>query len=182
MPQSNNEAVRADIAVKSPRKKRDTSDITIAGLGLALGITCALFPWYIFFNQEKFGIREFTFNGRGSATSRAASYQPDLLGKPFANSDLPQLNVDFFPTATLASSSIPMRAIPQSEQPHPEDRIVYRLMHVANGRAMIEDEDGLWVVQRGSYLPDGSRVAAIERRKGEWVLVTTLDRVLRLTR
>lgn len=181
MSQSSNQQSQGDRTVK-PLKKRDASDITIAGLGLALGLTCALFPWYIFFNQDKFGIREFSFDGRGAAASRTAGYQPDLFGKPFADSDVPQLNVDLFPTATLASSSIPMRAIPQSEQPHPEDRIAYRLMHVANGRAMIEDEDGLWVVQRGSYLPDGSRVATIERRKDEWVLVTTLDRVLRLAR
>ena len=45
---------------------------------------------------------------------------------------------------------------------------------------MIEDSDGLWVVQRGSQLPDASRVAAIEQRKGRWVLVTSNDTVVEL--
>ncbi len=46
---------------------------------------------------------------------------------------------------------------------------------------MIEDSDGLWVVQRGSQLPDASRVAAIEQRDGRWVLVTTHDKVVELS-
>jgi hypothetical protein len=45
---------------------------------------------------------------------------------------------------------------------------------------MIEDEDGIWVVQPGSILPDSSRVAAIEQREGRWVLVTTFDRIIEL--
>ena len=57
----------------------------------------------------------------------------------------------------------------------------FRLVHVANGRAMIEDDAGLWVVQAGSMLPDSSRVAGIEQRDGKWVLVTSTDRVVALT-
>jgi hypothetical protein len=57
----------------------------------------------------------------------------------------------------------------------------FRLVHVANGRAMIEDDAGLWVVQAGSMLPDSSRVARIEKRDGKWVLVTSTDRVVALT-
>jgi hypothetical protein len=45
---------------------------------------------------------------------------------------------------------------------------------------MIEDADGLWVVQRGSRLPDASRVVAIEQRGASWVLVTSNDRIVKL--
>jgi hypothetical protein len=45
---------------------------------------------------------------------------------------------------------------------------------------MIEDEDGLWVVQKGSTLPDASKVASIEKRDGVWVLVTDADRVIQM--
>jgi hypothetical protein len=51
---------------------------------------------------------------------------------------------------------------------------------VANGRAMIEDDSGLWVVQRGSKLPDNSTVALIELRDGDWVIVTSEDKVIRI--
>jgi hypothetical protein len=47
---------------------------------------------------------------------------------------------------------------------------------------MIEDESGLWIVQRGSTLPDLSTVAAIEQRADGWVVVTSDKRVLSLSR
>ena len=67
------------------------------------------------------------------------------------------------------------------EQPFPPEINAFRLVHVANGRAMIADDSGLWVVQRGSRLPDNSRVAGIEQRDGKWVLVTSADKVIELS-
>ena len=70
--------------------------------------------------------------------------------------------------------------MPGSTSTVPGDEAQFRLVHVANGRAMIEDEAGS-AVQTGSTLPDLSRVASIEQRKGKWVLVTSTDRVIALT-
>lgn len=168
---------------KKKRKKLDRGDLTLAALGITLGVTCAVFPWYIFFNQEKFGVREFVFEGgRGVTPARNVVYQPALVGKPFSSSDMPKMDLDFFPTATLPSPDEQMRAVPASQQPFPLDLVDYRLVHVANGRAMIEDGDGLWVVQPGSRLPDASRVVSIEQRNGGWVLLTSLDKVIELAR
>lgn len=162
-------------------KKRDRSDLVIGALGVALGLTCAMFPWYIFFNQEKFGVKEFVFDGRGSAaTGVAANRQPVNIGQPFRTGEVPRLELDLFPTATVAATDAAPRALPASQQPFPADLVDFRLVHVANGRAMIQDADGLWVVQRGSPLPDASKVASIEQRGGKWVLVTTFDTVLTL--
>ena len=47
---------------------------------------------------------------------------------------------------------------------------------------MIEDDAGLWIVQRGSTLPDSSRVSSIEQRDGKWVLVTSTDQVIELSK
>ena len=166
--------------VAAKRKKMDRGDLTIAALGVVLGVTCAVFPWYIFFNQEKFGVREFVFSGGGAGRPTSGiAYQPQTLGKPFAAGEAPRMELDFFPTATLPTQS-PPQAVPASSQPFPSDRIGFRLVHVANGRAMIEDEDGLWVVQRGSLLPDASRVVSIEQRDGRWVLMTSHDRIVEL--
>ena len=167
-------------AVKK-KKKMDRGDVTIATLGVLLAVTCAAFPWYIFFNQEQFGVREFVFSGGGSARpSPGAAFVPQPVGKPFASAEVPKLELDFFPTATLPADREPARAVPASEQPFPSDRVNFRLVHVANGRAMIEDADGLWVVQRGSRLPDASRVVAIEQRGASWVLVTSNDGIVKL--
>ena len=49
----------------------------------------------------------------------------------------------------------------------------FRLLHVANGRALIEDKAGMYLVRIGSILPDNSRVATLEQRDGKWVIVTS---------
>jgi hypothetical protein len=46
----------------------------------------------------------------------------------------------------------------------------YRLLHVANGRALIEDKSGMYIVRIGSVLPDNSRLATLEQRDGSWVI------------
>jgi hypothetical protein len=68
------------------------------------------------------------------------------------------------------------------EQPFPADAAKFRMVHVANGRAMIEDDAGLWIVQRGSILPDSSQVSSIEQRNGKWVMVTSADQVIELSK
>ena len=56
-------------------KRRDRrSDLTLAALGVTLGLICALFPWYIFFNPEEFGVRAMKFGGGGDGT------EPIVLG------------------------------------------------------------------------------------------------------
>lgn len=163
------------------RKKLDRGDVTLAALGLTLGLICAMFPWYIFFNQEQFGVREFVFEGGRSGTpARSVGYQPHMIGKPFSTGEVPKIGLDFFPTATLSDEPEASRAVPASEQPFPLDLVNYKLVHVANGRAMIEDSDGLWVVQPGSRLPDASRVVSLEKRDGSWVMVTSLNQVITL--
>lgn len=168
-------------ALSSSHSNDRRGDLVIAGLGIALGLGCALFPWYIFLNQEKFGIRALEFSGGGKAGRTASISLKDRGDYPAgqaADDELAIGTLDPFPTGSLPDRRM---AIPPAEQPFPASAIEFRLVHVANGRAMIADDSGLWVVQRGSSLPDDSRVASIEQRAGKWVLVTTTDRVLELT-
>lgn len=171
----------SEISLSKP--KYDRVDIMIGAFGIGLGLTCATFPWYIFFNQEKFGVREFAFSHKGSGpsyTSPGIAFTP--IGKPFTSEELPQRDLDFFPTATVRAEAQKAVAVPVEDQPYPAEKIRYDLVHVANGRALIKDEDGLWVVQPGSQLPDASRVVSIEKRSGQWVLVNSEESVLDLTR
>jgi hypothetical protein len=148
------------------------SDVMIAGAGLALGLTCALFPWYIFLNPDKFGPPSVRFSG---ATVEAISV--DAMSTPVmprGGSDvrivgIPEL--DYSGTGSVPES-FSAGDVP-SEQPFPDNISPFKVLHVTAGRAMIEDDTGIWVVQRGSELPDHSRVEKIEQREGKWVLVTT---------
>ncbi len=170
------------------RKKRALAilngrgDMVIAGAGLALAIGCALFPWYVFFNQDKFGLPAVRFEGSDGSIPMPASlsYRPDLLGRPISAAEVPVLELDLLSTGTLPDD--PTGGIPLSEQPFPGGPVEakYRLVHVANGRAMLEDENGLWVVQPGSVLPDESRVSSIERRAQGWVMVTSTNEVIEI--
>ena len=74
------------------------------------------------------------------------------------------------------------KAASLEQQPFPAEATEFRLIHIANGRAMIEDDAGLWVVQQGSVLPDSSVVRSIEKRNGQWVLVTSTDRIIEVSK
>jgi hypothetical protein len=163
-----------------PERRNDRrSDFVIAALGVALGLTCAVFPWYIFFNQEQFGVQTIKFGGRGHGSGRTVIDMRSASTNPAEFPDLPDAALDMFFTGHIdPGAERPGKAPGPDEQPFPGQASEFRLVHVANGRAMIADDKGLWLVQRGDRLPDSSRVAAIEKRGGKWVLVTTTDRVV----
>lgn len=149
-------------------------DFTVAALGVTLGLICALFPWYIFFNPDQFGVRAMKFGGSGpGAEPIVLGAQPDRIGAPVASHDVPLMELDLRTTGTATQEPEDAGVAPgPSEQPFPASVASFRLVQVANGRAMIEDDTGLFVVQPGSVLPDSTRVRSIEQRDGRPVLVT----------
>jgi hypothetical protein len=167
--------------MESSRKADRRSDLVIAGLGITLGLVCALFPWYIFFNPDKFGVQALKFGGDGQGGHRPVASISHKLGVSDAPSDdIASLDkVDLFATGTLPDKEERMS---EPNQPFPVVEMPYRLVHVVNGRGLIEDEAGLWVVQPGALLPDSTRVASIEQRAGKWVMVTSADKVVELAR
>jgi hypothetical protein len=157
------------------------SDLIIAAVGLALGFGCAAFPWYIFLHQEKFGIQPLSFSGNPKQNgSIPLGSDGELPG--ISPNEIPPMKLDLFATGTVApydDEDGVAQAI--DDQPFPGPEIDYRLVYAGNGRAMIADDSGLWVVHRGSILPDNSKVASIEQRGKKWVLVTSKDKVIELS-
>jgi hypothetical protein len=156
-------------------KSRDRrSDLTVAALGVTLGLICALFPWYIFFNPEEFGVRAMKFGGSGGGTEPIVlGAQQERIGAPVASQEIPPMKLDLLATGTATKEHEEEEGTPGlTEQPFPAPVVSFRLVQIANGRAMLEDDTGLFVVQPGSILPDNSRVATIEERDGRQVLVT----------
>ncbi|MHB2263947.1 hypothetical protein [Aliihoeflea sp. PC F10.4] len=144
--------------------------ITVGGLGLAFA--CAAFPWYVFYNQEQFGVREMRFSGNMTPGHIGTTDAPiPFAATPMTPDDFPIMELDLFTTASAVVDA-PRPVI--VDQPFPEPATVpYRIVHIANGRAMIEDEGGYFVVQPGSTLPDATRASSIEQRDGKWVLVNS---------
>lgn len=163
-------------ASRAAKPTRLREDVMLGLLGITLGLGSAMFPWYVFFNQDKFGIRAVTFEGSGETDGEAASNTPQIVRIP-DDSDLPFVDLDQVATGTTPKEE----SASLLDQPFPPQNVPFRLVHVANGRAMIQDDTGLWIVQRGSVLPDMSRVASIEERSGAWVIVTSTDRIVTIT-
>ncbi|TIN57212.1 MAG: hypothetical protein E5Y30_38560, partial [Mesorhizobium sp.] len=84
------------------KKKSDRrSDFVIAALGITLGLICALFPWYIFFNQDQFGVQAMKFGGTGSNSGRAGGGVVAQRSAPLTAKDIPAANLDLLATGTV---------------------------------------------------------------------------------
>lgn len=161
-----------------PQRKRSERtpliDKALGVTGVALAAAATFFPWYAFLHQDKFSMpalwqgntrdvpgRE----GPGGSASPTAMLERDAAT---------QSAIDQLTTATVSNSAAPKKPGVQEdlEQPFPA-ATNFKLMHVANGRALIEDSSGMYIVRIGSTLPDNSRLATLEQRDGRWVMITS---------
>ena len=158
------------------RKRFWTTDRIIGWSGATIAIMAAFFPWYVFVNEDKFGLdalREMV-SGDPAVPSRRATAETSPGGIP-----------DRARTAALpAEDRIITGTVPSTEpsesdgdatlpaQPFPSAPRKFRLLKVIKDQAMIEDATGIFVVRKGDVLPDRTRVAGLELRDGKWVLVT----------
>ena len=166
------------------RSKR-SGDRVFTVVGFTLATAAAFFPWYVFFNQESFGIAPMGYTdtrdlpeipGRALVTVSPLAIPDEKDGAAPASAFDPII------TATVPESggSGAGASAVASEDPNQSfpGRPQYRLLHVANGRALIEDKSGMYIVRIGSVLPDNSRLATLEQRDGKWVIVTSNGEVI----
>lgn len=169
---------------RKPARKR-TGDRALSIVGFLLATAAAFFPWYVFFNQESFGIAPM-----GYADTRDLS---ETVGRSVVNvsplaipdekdGSTERSAFDPIITATVPNPEDGARSASLDAEPDPNQtfpgRPKYRLLHVANGRALIEDKSGMYIVRIGSVLPDNSRLATLEQREGRWVIVTSNGEVI----
>jgi hypothetical protein len=164
--------------LKGPvEKRRLNSDKMLKMSGLALAAISAFFPWYVFLNPDKFGIR--VTQGDRTRDLPAWPARNVFSVSPLAmvnkNQDQPPAATPADPLTTATVSNIGKELQNDKaaeDQPFP-GKSSFHLLHVANGRALIEDDSGMYVVRVGSILPDDSKLATIEQRDGKWVIVTS---------
>src|SRR6185503_19824408 len=97
--------------------------------------------------------RAMKFEGGGTPSTGVVSTGPQSqrVGAPMDVEEIPAMQLDLVATGTLPDQKDSQGGEDAAQgldrQPFPGDvRAGFRLVHVANGRAMIEDEAGLWVV------------------------------------
>jgi len=167
-------------------KPKRSGDRVIVLAGFVLATAAAFFPWYVFFNQESFGIAPMGYTDTRDLPETPG--RPVVTVSPLAIPDeddgaAPASAFDPIVTATVpaagdqggnggasALSEVPNQSFPGKPR--------YRLLHVANGRALIEDKSGMYIVRIGSVLPDNSRLATLEQRDGKWVIITSNGEVI----
>ncbi|KQV68375.1 hypothetical protein [Rhizobium sp. Root1220] len=171
------------IAPLQPQGRRRTVlfDRALTVAGLLLAGASAIFPWYVFFNEDKFGINvaqaDRTRDLPDWPARNVFSVSPLAMSNKNPHEKKPELPFDPLTTATISNiGTEDDKGTPAEDQPFP-GKSGFRLLHVANGRALIEDPSGMYVVRVGSILPDESRLATLEQRDGKWVIVTSKGEV-----
>ena len=160
----------------NPNRFRLSTDTILGTAGVLMAAGAAFLPWYVILNQEKFTLhvvpREMTRD------------MPDTGPRPIWNvSPMSIPNKDQPKVATLPADPVKTGTTPDEKtaavkppvsdanQPFPDHNFV--LLHVSNGKALIKDDKGVYLVQVGSALPDNSKLATIEERNGKQVIVTS---------
>lgn len=166
------------------RQRLLSADGALVAAGFGLAAFAAFFPWYVFFNQEKFGIAPVQLNATRDLPETPGRNVVSVSPLAIPDQDdgaMPPSDFDPVMTATVPGLGAEEKGAPvrktEPSQPFPGSP-EFRLLHVANGRALIEDPSGMFLVRIGSVLPDNSRLAALEKRDGKWVIVTSDGKVI----
>jgi hypothetical protein len=173
---------KQDSAAPQPQapKKSVMTDRLLKLAGLTLAAMSAFFPWYVFLNPDKFGVHV-------ADGDRTRDMSPWPAHTVFSISPLALVNRNEAPPPSVVPDPLTTATVsdvgreedngqPALDQPFP-GKSSFHLLHVANGRALIEDVSGMYLVRVGSILPDNSKLAKIEQRDGKWVIVTSTGQV-----
>ncbi len=151
---------------------------------VGFSMLCAAFPWYVFFNQEKFGVNVAGWEGLRDVRHARPAGEAGIGAMRDPQQDeveralLREMETDRLTTAAIPStpSGNGSDAGGFEDQAFPGGT-EFKLLHVANGRALIENGNGIFLVQIGSKLPDSSRLAGLRQRNGKWEIVTSAGKV-----
>lgn len=167
----------ADSAMTKPRDRW-----LVAGL-VGFSMLCAAFPWYVFFNQEKFGVNVAGWEGMKNVRHDRPAGDAGIGAERDPVADESERTLMSPPADSITTAAIPSARSDDrgdargfQDQPFPGGS-EFKLLHVANGRALIENGSGIFLVQIGSKLPDNSRLASLRQRSGKWEIVTSTGNI-----
>ncbi|MEX3007020.1 flagellar protein [Hoeflea sp. TYP-13] len=164
--------------------KHDRADRILISAGLLIAAFAAFFPWYVFLNQEQFGIQPYSYSSGRDLSKMPGRNFVNVSPLAIPDSDEKEISesLDALTTATITLSGQQAEQEAEAKEDPPQSfpgaKPSFRLLHVVNGRALIEDGNGVYVVRVGSVLPDDSKLATLEQRNGRWVIVTSDGEVI----
>lgn len=156
------------------RSRRSTTDTALGVVGVVLAAASVAFPWHVYFFPEQYTPPKIAFSGKwnpGVAEERPPAILAVRRSRPVAVSD---------PVVTASTPPDPARfapeAVPVEEQPFPNAGGDYGVIFVLNRSALMSDGNGVFFVEVGSQLPDGSTVTAVAETPGGGEVRTSYDR------
>lgn len=165
----------------------DRVDMALSATGVALAVFAAFFPWYVFFNHEQFAPkygdmvqnmrRDLPVNAPRPVFSVSPSASININRRPPSLAMQVPPGLDDITTATVPGEDADNKKgrgdTGGIDQPMPSAAGSFRLLHVAGGRALVEDTSGIYMVGIGEVLPDNSKLVSIEQQGGQWILTTS---------
>jgi hypothetical protein len=176
-----------DAATEAPPRQRDKRfDGYIKGAGFVLATICAVLPFVMYYDILEARPRP-EVTGKTVRDPLDRSNQKVVRknnGREATLSKTKDGTLDPMTTATTSAlTGDRLDGInAASKQPYP-DKPIFLLREVVGGLVMIEDNSGYWFVEKGSALPDGSTLVAIERGNatGSWQIKTSDGEVISRT-
>lgn len=171
-------------------ERMDRSEMALSATGIGLAAFAAFFPWYVFFHHEQFAarhdglaqnmVRDLPVGPPKPVYSVSPSASINANGTPAGMAMALPKDLDNLRTGTITEQDKPAAGEGNSDlnQPLPGRSNAFKLLHVSGGKALIEDEGGMYIVGVGSALPDNSSIKSIEQRDGNWVIVTSSGNVV----
>lgn len=169
---------KSDRDAGKKRSIRDFDRMLTGGL-IVVAATAAALPWYVFFNPEKFGIsgagwealKNMPQKDGGGVMAIVPHVDEGLTSD--GRKEVATPDIDALTTATVQTTGEGQNTNTDGKsQPFPGGTR-FKLLHVSNGRALIEDKSGMFLVQIGSVLPDESRLLSMSNVEGKWQIITS---------
>ncbi|MEX0346169.1 MAG: hypothetical protein AB3N20_14690 [Rhizobiaceae bacterium] len=148
------------------------TDSFLLVIGLLLAAGSLYFPWHVYHNEDAVILPRLQFSGQGDLYGEAEDrIVPGQAG--FVSPVSGQL-IDPVITGSVTSEELSETDEAElTEVAGVKIRTDYIVLHTANGLALVRDADSLFIVRKGSTLPDGSRVDSISGNNGVWEVTTS---------
>ena len=161
------------------RRRYNRTDILLGLAGMLLAGASIAFPWHVYLHPEDYSPPRIAFSGNWNPGVPEEKPPAILAPVPTAPSIIPAPAVPdpVITASTPRDAAKRPRIVPLDEQPSPVAGGDYGVIFVINRTALMSDRSGVFFVEIGQKLPDGSTVTGVEETPDGGAVHTSYDRV-----
>lgn len=159
------------------RGRYNRTDILLGLAGVLLAGASIAFPWHVYLHPESYSPPKIAFSGNWNPGVAEEAPPAILAPRPTPPMVLPDPVIT---ASTPRDAAARPRVVPIDEQPLPGSGTTggeYGVIFVINRTALMSDRSGVFFVEIGQSLPDGSTVTAVTETPEGGEVRTSYDRV-----